>query len=626
MATRNAAPKSKSWSDRLDRLASRGRAKREQEKEEKKTRQLAINAAATLQLVGADDAVVERIANEILDRGLTDDSSGGTADTLVGEAMIETITGRPAPAFLPRAGEVARALIDAQANLQLVGIDDTDEARTLTDRIVREGLRGARAQAAVREVVGPVVKQVEADQQEGSAPTAPAETATTGPRQPAAPSPQDLPRTKAPAGSSTTSPPAGGTEAAPPAPTPAAGASTPATTTPPSPNTPAPAEAAQPAASNASSDTGNTTAGAITGTLHNINNNADGSGTYDVTITYPDGTTEMRHVTVNADGSSTITRGDGTTESYPPGSTAMPPSGVEGQTAVVNQDTDGDGNNDSATYGSDDDSDDDDDDDNDDDDGDSAGNGDDDSQNQGGEDGSTPNESSEDQPAASGTPNPERDEAGSGFGLQEATGGRLGGDAARRQQARLDLLGRGGGAAGPEAGENPASGVLLTPEERANASRLLGVKAGGSVTTPSPLKEGGTAITERDLKDLVLRGNGGAGTPEVTVFPVLQPPQSPLAPPASVPGVGGDPITGLGSTGNLRALANFQRPGAFQRSEGLRGKAAPPANTSAIPLGAAGAELGLVAPHLFGTQAGGLVGAEIRFGGLAAFQAAPLLA
>lgn len=165
MATRNAAPKSKSWSDRLDRLASRGRAKREQEKEDKKTRQLAINAAATLQLVGADDAVMERIANEILDRRLTDDSSGGTADTLVGEAMIETITGKPAPAFLPRAGEIARALIDAQANLQLVGIDDTDEARTLTDRIVREGLRGARAKEAVREVVSPVVKQVEADQQ-----------------------------------------------------------------------------------------------------------------------------------------------------------------------------------------------------------------------------------------------------------------------------------------------------------------------------------------------------------------------------------------------------------------------------------------------------------------------------
>ncbi|MFM7674724.1 MAG: hypothetical protein ACKO5F_03875 [Synechococcus sp.] len=84
-------------------------------KEEEKTSRLAINAAATLQLVGADSALVERVANEILDRRLTDDSSGGTADTLIGEAVIETLTGQPAPAFLPRAGEVARALIDAQA-------------------------------------------------------------------------------------------------------------------------------------------------------------------------------------------------------------------------------------------------------------------------------------------------------------------------------------------------------------------------------------------------------------------------------------------------------------------------------------------------------------------------------
>lgn len=368
----------------------------------------------------------------------------------------------------------------------------------------------------------------------------------------------------------------------------------------------------------------------ITGTFHNITNNADGSGTYDVTITYPDGSTEIRHITVNADGSSTITRGDGTTESYPPGSTAMPPNGAEGQAAVVNQDSDGDGKNDSATIGNsddDDNSDDGDDGDGDDGDGDATGNGDDESQNQGGDDGSTPNESSEDQPAASSTPNPEREEAGSGFELQEATGGRLGGDAARRQKDRLDQLGQGGGAAGPEAGENEASGVLLTPEERANASRLLGVKAGGGITTPSPLKESSTAITERDLKDLVLRGNGGAGTPEVTVFPVLQPPQSPLTPPAGVPGVGGDPITGLGAPGTLQSLPTFQRLSAFQRSTGLPGEAAPPASTSAtLPLGAAGTGLGLVAPQLFGTQAGGLVGAEVLFGGLAAFQAAPLLA
>lgn len=550
MATRNAAPKSKSWSDRLDRLASRGRAKREQEKEDKKTRQLAINAAATLQLVGADDAVMERIANEILDRRLTDDSSGGTADTLVGEAMIETITGKPAPAFLPRAGEIARALIDAQANLQLVGIDDTDEARTLTDRIVREGLRGARAKEAVREVVSPVVKQVEADQQGesqgGSQATPPPEKRPT-------PDLADRIPSDHWEGIS-----GGSSESATPAETPAQ----------------------QPA--------------------------RDVSGVIDFSdIDFePEAPTNSGLVPIEP--ADDFYGPDGAAEPGTPPSTedddilSSPSGNQENGNQSSNNNRDDSSTNDND--GSDDDNDD----------GDSAGNGDDDSQNTGGDDGSTPNESSDDQPAASGTPNPEREEAGSGFGLQEATGGRLGGDAARRQQDRLDLLGRGGGAAGPEAGENPASGVLLTPEERANASRLLGVKAGGGVTTPSPLKEGGTAITERDLKDLVLRGNGGAGTPEATVFPVLQPPQSPLAPPAGMPGVGGDPITGLGSAGNLRALPAFQRLGAFQRS--------------AFPLGAAGTELGLADPHLFGTQAGGFVGAEIGFGGLAAIQAAPLLA
>lgn len=169
--------------------------------------------------------------------------------------------------------------------------------------------------------------------------------------------------------------------------------------------------------------------------------------------------------------------------------------------------------------------------------------------------------------------------------------------------------------------DQQASGVLLTPEERANASRLLGVQAGDSVTNPAPLQDGGTAITERDLKELVLRGNGGAGTPEVTVFPVLQPPHGPLvAPLPGVPGVGGDPITGQESTGNLRA-----RP-VLQRLKRLREQAAAPANTSAMPLGAASAEPGPMAPQLFDTQAGGLAGAEIRFGGLTAFQTAPLLA
>lgn len=637
MTTKTAAQKSRSWSDRL---ASRGRANRE--KEADRTRRLAINAAATLQLVGAENEVVERVANEILDRGLTDDSSGGTADTLIGRAVIETITGQPAPAFSPRAGEVARALLDAQATLQLVGIDETDEARKLTDRIVREGLRGARAKAAVREVVGPVVKQVEAAQQGGSQPTVPAETTTSEPRQPAGPAIEDRPKTGEPSETNTTSPQSGGIEAAPPATTPAAGAVTPATT-PPGPSAPAPAEAAQssgqPARNNEGSDRGHSDpapgvlapepTGSITTQQDGdrlILTERDASGAVVSTtiiismgdgresVVVKDGDGNVVDVYVQNGPKETVVSaqrgGGGTAESSAP---AQEDGGQQGSDDDNSDDGD-DGNGD-------------DDDDGDDGDGDATGNGDDESQNQGGDDGSTPNESSEDQPAASSTPNPEREEAGSGFELQEATGGRLGGDAARRQKDRLDQLGQGGGAAGPEAGENEASGVLLTPEERANASRLLGVKAGGGITTPSPLKESSTAITERDLKDLVLRGNGGAGTPEVTVFPVLQPPQSPLTPPAGVPGVGGDPITGLGARGTLQSLPTFQRLSAFQRSTGLPGEAAPPASTSAtLPLGAAGTGLGLVAPQLFGTQAGGLVGAEVLFGGLAAFQAAPLLA
>jgi hypothetical protein len=250
----------------------------------------------------------------------------------------------------------------------------------------------------------------------------------------------------------------------------------------------------------------------------------------------------------------------------------------------------------------------------------------DDSQSQNGGDGAEANDASGDQPAASGTPNPEAETGGSGLELHEATGGRLGGDAARRQQDRLDQFSKGGGAAGPEAGENQASTVLLTPEEQANASRLLGVKAGGGISTPSPLEEDGTAITERDLKDLVLRGNGGAGTPDVVVFPVIQPPQSPLAPPTGVPGVGGDPITGLGTISAIPTLSSIQRFGALPLAETLGGKSGAETSAPAAPLASGAAGFSLVAPEVFGSQASAFAAVEFRLDGLAGFQAAPLLA
>ncbi len=72
MASQKYVIPARSWSDRL---VSRGK----DGKEEEKTNQLVIKAVATLQLAGADDVVVERVAKEIFDRGLTDDSIGGTS-------------------------------------------------------------------------------------------------------------------------------------------------------------------------------------------------------------------------------------------------------------------------------------------------------------------------------------------------------------------------------------------------------------------------------------------------------------------------------------------------------------------------------------------------------------------
>ena len=454
-----------------------------------------------------------------------------------------------------------------------------------------------------------------------------------------------------PAGSGTSSPQAGGTQAAPPATTPAAGADTPATSTPPSPNTPVPAEVAQssgqPARSNEGTGRGHSDpapgvkatepTGSITTQVDGnrlILTERDASGAVvstTIIISMGDG----RESVVVKDGQGNVV--DAYVQNGPQetvvsaqrggGSTDGATTPAQGNGGEGNPEGEGDPE---GEAGSEDDSGEDDDDDNGDDNGDGDGDSGtadgDENQNPNGEDGTDSNESSADQPAASGTPNPEAQETGSGFGLHEATGGRLSGDAARRQQDRLDLLIQGGGAAGPRAGEGQASGVLLTPEERANAERLLGVKAGGGITTPSPLEKGGTAITERDLKELMLRGNGGAGTPDVVVSPVIQPPQSPLAPPAGVPGVGGDPITGLGAVRAVPSLPTFQRSAALQRVKALPGEAVTATSPSAAPLNFGAAGFSQAAADVFSRQAGGLPGAEMNLRGLVTFQAAPLLA
>ncbi|ATC64339.1 hypothetical protein CMV30_10440 [Nibricoccus aquaticus] len=136
---------------------------------------------------------------------------------------------------------------------------------------------------------------------------------------------------------------------------------------------------------------------------------------------------------------------------------------------------------------------------------------------------------------AATTPNPMDIGGGDPSQLFISTGGKLGGQEARRQQRALELAGSGGGAGGPNATDKGSSGVLLTPEEQANAARLIGVKTGGAVTNPNPLDGGTVTITQRDLDELYLRGNGGAKGPTDATPPAL--PQDPNSPLGGVPGI-----------------------------------------------------------------------------------------
>ncbi len=129
-------------------------------------------------------------------------------------------------------------------------------------------------------------------------------------------------------------------------------------------------------------------------------------------------------------------------------------------------------------------------------------------------------------------------ETGTGTGLSDATGGRLGGHEAKNAMRGIDLTAGGSGAAGPGARDAASSGVILTGEEQRNANTALDMARTGGVADPANgLDRGGIAVTDRDLKNLGLKGNGGAkGPTESTGTQPDQPEQSPLAGP-----VGGGP-------------------------------------------------------------------------------------
>ena len=127
-------------------------------------------------------------------------------------------------------------------------------------------------------------------------------------------------------------------------------------------------------------------------------------------------------------------------------------------------------------------------------------------------------------------------ETGTGLGMSQATGGRLGGQEANNAMRGVDLKAGGNGAAGPGTRDATSSGVLLSAEEQRNAATALDMARTGGVTDPQAIDRGGMAVTDRDLKDLGLKGNGGAkGPTESTGTQPVQPVQSPLGAPGGGP-------------------------------------------------------------------------------------------
>ncbi|HSI45142.1 MAG TPA: hypothetical protein VK950_03105 [Methylophilus sp.] len=136
---------------------------------------------------------------------------------------------------------------------------------------------------------------------------------------------------------------------------------------------------------------------------------------------------------------------------------------------------------------------------------------------------------------ASTTPNPLDIGGGDPTQLSTRTGGRLGNQDARRQQRGLDLA-RFGGAAGPQREGKGGTPTLLTPEEISNAEKALNMRRGAGVTNPNPLGKSSVVATDRDLKELHLRGNGGAKGPTDKAGPAKpQDPRSPVG--GATPGI-----------------------------------------------------------------------------------------
>lgn len=96
-----------------------------------KNLKLVVEAAASLQLAGVDSAKADRITDSLIRTGTTDAKE---INEIVGRVIIKDLTGKNPPQSdsddpdAPTALDVVKSVLDAKANLQLVGAEDDDEA------------------------------------------------------------------------------------------------------------------------------------------------------------------------------------------------------------------------------------------------------------------------------------------------------------------------------------------------------------------------------------------------------------------------------------------------------------------------------------------------------------------
>lgn len=518
--------------------------------EAQKTINVAADSAAALQYVGADSSKIEAVVTEIANRRLTDRSKGGAADNLVGQVIIEELTGRKAPPNTLH-GEVARSLLNAKAALQTIAVDEDSEVGAgLINKIVDQGLYGDRAKAVIDATVKPVVDAALAEQTQFVNDQATNTAGNGGPQTVARPDPglvdikvpvvegpggpaaEPAPENTGPAPVESTAPVV--TETAPETTAPVAEVPT---TVAPGPGGDAPVNtgpvqaADTQTAPNPAREAPTNPASAGFGEGENtveIRDEGDrliftekdsGGNVVSTTIIIDMG--DGRESVVVKDGEGNVT--DAFVQNAPGETVVQGQRGSEGNTNQ-NQQTDNT-NTESNQEGENSDSE-------------AAATPTPPPEEESGEEEAPAEESPTQETAQNSTPNPMDDGGVNPAELAIRTEGRLGGEQARSQQKALDLKAGGGGAAGPREGNSAP--VLLTREEQNNFRRLYQQKKGGGVTDPSPIEDSGIAVTVRDLKELHLRGNGGAKGPVENTAPSAPPsdPHSPITGPAPVPAPG----------------------------------------------------------------------------------------